>query len=170
MNVSVKYSIRAALTVALVLLAATLQTGCGDETNTNTGESKPAVPEVTEVWARATMPKAETGAIYMTISSATGDRLIKAGVPSDVARRAELHETAAEGDMKMDDGKMMMHQVDYVELPKGKEVMLKPGGLHVMLFDLKKQINTGDSINLSLEFEKAGKLNVAAEVKELKGM
>lgn len=170
---------RVMLTTACALLAVALLAGCGDEKDSSSENATPAVPTVSDVWARTTAPKAETGAIYLTINSATADKLIEASVPDDVAGRAELHETTAHDDamsdsesMKSDDKQMssgegmMMRKVGAIEIPAGKDVMLKPGGFHVMLFDLKKQIKVGDTIDLTLKFEKAGVLTVAATAKE----
>jgi periplasmic copper chaperone A len=45
--------------------------------------------EIKEVWARATPGGAQTGAVYVTLESPTGDRLTGASTP--VAQMAELH-------------------------------------------------------------------------------
>ncbi|MCX7619288.1 MAG: copper chaperone PCu(A)C [Acidimicrobiales bacterium] len=61
---------------------------------------------------------------------------------------------------------MQMKPVDAIELPAGKTVELKPGGLHVMLIDLTKPLETGSSFELTLRFEKAGTKTVTVTVKE----
>ncbi|MBI4898399.1 MAG: copper chaperone PCu(A)C [Actinobacteria bacterium] len=177
MKFSIIKPARISLLAAITLLVVLPVVGCGDDKKAES--SKPAVPELTDVWTRSTAPKASTGAIYLTVKSATGDKLIEASVEKDVAGRAELHETVSakdagssadsmdsgEMDMKTDSG-MMMHPASGVELPANKSVMLKPGGFHIMLFDLKKQIKAGDEIVVTLKFEKAGKLNVAAVARD----
>jgi len=50
---------------------------------------------------------------------------------------------------------MKMRSVDAVELPAGKPVELKPGGLHVMLLDLKQPLSKGDRVPLVLRIEGA---------------
>jgi copper(I)-binding protein len=45
-------------------------------------------------------------------------------------------------------------------------VELKPGGFHMMLMGLTRPLKTGDKVQLTLNFEKAGKIPVTAEVKE----
>lgn len=170
---------RVMLTAAFAFVAVALLAGCGDEKDSSADNVAPAVPTVSAIWVRATAPKAETGAAYLTISSATGDKLLEASVPSDIAGRAELHETTAHDDamsdsesMESDDEQMssgegmMMRKVDAIEIPANEDVKLEPGGFHVMLFDLKKQIKVGDTIDLRLTFEKAGLLTVAATAKE----
>ncbi len=48
---------------------------------------------VNDVWTRVTAPTATTGAVYMNLESADGDRLVSASVPTDVAGKTEIHET-----------------------------------------------------------------------------
>ena len=51
-------------------------------------------------------------------------------------------------------------------MPAGGSVTLQPGGLHVMLIDMQKELAPGDKISLTLTFEKAGPMTVEAEVRE----
>ena len=46
----------------------------------------------------------------------------------------------------------------------GKAVALKPGGLHVMLMDLKKPLESGSKFPLTLKFERAGEVTVEVDV------
>jgi copper(I)-binding protein len=57
--------------------------------------------------------------------------------------------------MAMQDNVMKMRQVPGIDLPAGQPVELKPGGYHVMLIDLARQINPGDRIPLTLVVEDA---------------
>lgn len=111
--------------------------------------------DVTAPWARATAPGAQTGAAYLTLAAPAGDRLVGAETP--VARTAELHTHLMEG------GIARMREVDAVEVPAGRPVALAPGGLHVMLIGLNRQLRRGETFPLILVFEKAGR--VAAEVR-----
>jgi copper(I)-binding protein len=61
---------------------------------------------------------------------------------------------------------MKMQQVESVEIPAGEMVAFTPGGYHVMLLDLVKPLATGESIKLDLQVEKAGTVEVTAEVKD----
>jgi copper(I)-binding protein len=70
----------------------------------------------------------------------------------------------------MDGNVMKMRAVPSLDLPAGKAVDLKPGGYHVMLMDLKKQLNAGDTIPITLVVESAGQretLEVKAAVRSL---
>ena len=104
---------------------------------------------VSDAWARATMPGQKVSAAYMQIQSDADARLI--GASSPVVPRVEVHE------MKMDGDVMRMREVKAIDLPKGKTVMLQPGGLHVMLMNLPKPIAAGDIIPLVLVVESGGK-------------
>lgn len=65
---------------------------------------------------------------------------------------------------EMDDQmKMMgMKEVSSIALPAGEEVKLEPGGYHIMLMGLKGPIESGDEYLITLEFEKAGEVDVQA--------
>jgi len=111
--------------------------------------------KISAPWARATPKGASVGGAYMKITN-TGtatDRLI--GGSTDVAGRFEVHE------MSMDNGVMKMRSVaDGLEIKPGQTVELKPGGYHVMLMGLKEQLVQGQHFKATLEFVKAGKIDV----------
>lgn len=107
-------------------------------------------------WARATV--AATGGAFLSIEN-TGtapDRLLRAS--SDVAGKVELHTHIKDGDV------MRMRAVEAIDLPAGQKVMLQPGGYHIMLFGLKRPLKEGERFPLTLEFEKAGTLQVEIAV------
>jgi len=112
---------------------------------------------VAKAWSRASAGPAKTGAAFMAITSKGGaDRLI--GVATAAAGRAELHTHLMEA------GIMKMRQVPAIDIPAGGMVMLQPGGLHVMLFNLAQPFKEGDHYMLTLTFEKAGKADVMVMV------
>jgi copper(I)-binding protein len=63
-------------------------------------------------------------------------------------------------------GAMTMKPVAEIALPAGKAVELKPGGYHVMLMKLAKPLTKGQTFDLELTFEKAGKQTVKVEVRD----
>jgi hypothetical protein len=111
--------------------------------------------KISAPWARATPKGAAVGGGYMTITN-TGtapDRLI--GGSTDVAGKFEIHE------MKMDNGVMKMRPVEGgLEIKPGQTVKLDPGGYHIMLMGMKQQLKEGEHFKATLDFEKAGKVNV----------
>jgi hypothetical protein len=110
---------------------------------------------VNGAWVRGTVAGQKVTGAFMQMTSPTDTALV--AVTSPVAKFVEIHE------MKMDGGMMQMNAVDKLPLPAGKPVELKPGGYHVMLFDLQRPIKEGDVVPLTLTFEdKAGKKSTVA--------
>ena len=69
----------------------------------------------------------------------------------------------------MDDhgsGMMTMQPVESIEVPAGETVALEPGGYHVMLIGLVEDLEVGDTVEVTLEFESGETQAVTAEVKE----
>lgn len=60
-----------------------------------------------------------------------------------------------------------MHEVPAVDLPAGETVLFRPGGFHIMLMELKRQLTEGDSFPLMLRFERAGEIELTVPVKKL---
>ncbi len=111
-------------------------------------------------WARPA-PQSANGAVYLVIKNdgKEADKVVSAESPS--AEKAELHETSD------DNGVMKMRAVkDGVEIKPGASVEFKPGGLHIMLFDLKKGLQDGEMVPLTIKLEKAGAINVDVKVEK----
>ena len=114
---------------------------------------------ITQAWSRATPGGAKIAGGFLTIENkgAAPDRLT--GVSGNVAGKVEIHE------MAMNNGVMTMRPLDKgLAIEPGKTVKLAPGGLHLMLMDLKSPLNQGDKVPLTLEFEKAGKVALSLDV------
>ncbi len=114
--------------------------------------------QVTGAWARSTPPGAKSAAAYLTLVD-TGqqpDRLMAASTP--VAGSAEVHRTTN------DNGVMKMRPAGPLDVKPGTPVVLSPGGLHVMMTDLKQPLTDGQDFPLTLTFEKAGQVQVSVHV------
>lgn len=147
--------------VVLILLGMLGMGGCG--TIHNKMEHKAAEHGrkmmVEMPWSRASAGMAKAGAAFMKIMNHTmsDDRLVAA--KADISKRVELHTHI------MDDGVMRMRKVPFIELPKGKMVELKPGGLHIMFMKLHNPLKMGEKFPLTLVFEKAGPVELQVVVK-----
>lgn len=111
--------------------------------------------KISAAWSRATPKSASVGGGYMKITNAgnEADRLV--GGSSEVASRFEVHA------MSMDNGVMKMRSIpNGIEIKPGQTVTLDPGGYHIMLVGLKKQLVQGERFKVTLEFAKAGKVDV----------
>ena len=107
-------------------------------------------------WARPTVPGQQGGGGYLTLTSPVADRLVGGSTPA--AQRVELHTMSMQGDV------MQMRQIDAIELPAGRKVELKPGGLHVMFIGIAQPLTLGSKVPVTLRFEKAGEVKVEFEV------
>jgi len=142
--------IKPALSVLLsVLFVAGPALACEEKTETLT---------ISHPWTRATAPSQKVGAVFMEISTIgdTTDRLI--GVESPDAEIVQIHRHT------MVDGVVRMRPVDGVDIPAKGEAVLKPGGLHIMLINLKAPLLEETVIPLTLKFEKAGTVAIEAVV------
>src|SRR4029077_13893185 len=99
------------------------------------------------------------GAVYLTIvnSGSVSDDVIAAS--SDAAATIELHESYEES------GMMMMRPITKLGVPAGGKLEMKPGGYHLMLINLKRELKAGQVIDLTLVLQKAGRIPVKAKVK-----
>lgn len=104
-----------------------------------------------------------TGA-FMVIENAgeTPDRLVSVAVSPDIAGAVEIHETTVD-----ENDVMQMRPVEAIEVPARGSVELKPGGYHIMLLDVQRDLNPGDTVTLTLSFASGASLDVDATVRPL---
>jgi copper(I)-binding protein len=150
----------------LALLFSCLLVGCA-------GGSGQGI-KIEDAWARSAVAQASesheaaqamsehggsNSAVYLVIKNESNqpDRLIRA--ETDAAHSTELHKS------ENIDGVMTMRPVDSVDIPAGGAAELKPGGLHIMLVGLTRDLKAGDKLPITLVFDKAGKITVDAEVR-----
>lgn len=113
--------------------------------------------KVSEPWVRGTVaPQKVTGA-FMEIQAEQDVRLVQ--VKSTVAGTAEIHE------MKMENHVMKMAAVEGIDIAAGKNLSLKPGSYHIMLFDLNKTLANDELVPVTLVFEDKAKKRFTVDVK-----
>jgi periplasmic copper chaperone A len=107
--------------------------------------------KVEGAWVRTAVPGQMGTGGFMRLTADQDMRLV--GVQTPVAGVGEVHEMKMEGDM------MKMRALpNGLALPAGKTVELTPGGLHLMLMDLKQALPRGSTVPLTLLLkDKAGK-------------
>lgn len=121
--------------------------------------SRDPVITVTDAWARPSPMAERAGAAYMLITNdGAADQLLSITTP--LAAAVELHET------KHADGMMAMSPLEALAIPANGQVELKPGGYHLMLVGLTRELQAGDTLTLTLKFEQTGELVVMAEVRD----
>ena len=123
-------------------------------------EEKSGEITIVHPWSRPAA-QGHNGVIYLDILNrgTAEDRLIAVSTP--LAARVELHRST------MKDGIHRMEKVDAIAIPAGGKVALAPGGLHVMLVDLKFMLMEEETIQVTFTFEHAGAItsSVAVEVR-----
>lgn len=119
--------------------------------------------EVSDAWAR-TASQGMNSAVYFEIQNHNAEADELTGAAAEVADAVEVHESKMEGDV------MKMSRVDSVLLEPSAAVQFEPGGYHVMLIGLKRELNAGDEIQITLQFRNSPALIVTATVQEADGM
>ncbi len=112
-------------------------------------------------YARATPPNAVNSAIFMTIKNTGNEDRTLISASTSIAKKVELHTVVKT------DGMMKMREVDTIDIPKNKDVMLKPGGLHIMLFELTQPLKEEEFIDVTLNFKNGDKEQFKAPVKKV---
>ena len=111
---------------------------------------------VEHAWSRAAAA-GRVGVLYLTVTdTGAADRLV--GVDTEIADKAELHESLSEN------GVMKMRPVQSVPVKPGEPTVLKPGGYHVMLMGLRRELRDGDSFPVTLHFASGGAVTTTANV------
>ena len=106
-----------------------------------------------DAWARPS-PAGRAGAGYLAITNTgkAADSLIAAASP--VAAKVTIHQ------MQMTGAVMRMRALSALSIPPGATVTFAPGGYHLMLEGLNRELKLGDRIPAVLTFARAGRVNV----------
>jgi uncharacterized protein YcnI/copper(I)-binding protein len=120
--------------------------------------------EVSGGFAKAMLPGQPVGGGFFTVKNngQTDDRLVS--VSSPAAGEVQIHE------MVTKDNVMRMRQLkDGIAIAAGETVKLKPGNLHLMFQKVKTPFKQGDTVPVTLIFEKAGKVDLVLQVLSAQG-
>ena len=105
------------------------------------------IPSVTikNAWVRESIPPQKMTAAYLVIhNEGMATALISAFTP--VAEVAEIHVMTTDGNI------MRMKKIERLPIPEDGSATLQPGGNHLMLIGLRRDLAPGDSIALTLTF------------------
>jgi copper(I)-binding protein len=116
------------------------------------------VPVVTAAWARATPPGVEVGAAYMTITGGTRDDRLT-GASCKRAAMVAIHTVEEQA------GVARMREVESLDVPAGRKVVLAPMSTHLMLMGLDGPLVAGQSFTVALQFATSGTQDVTVRVK-----
>lgn len=105
--------------------------------------------QITDVWARKSMSPNNNSAAYMKINNPTEEQITIIGASaSSVANNVELHKSFAD-----EKGISRMTSIDKIVIPAKSSIELKPGAIHIMLFDLKKNLSVGNKFDITIKIE-----------------
>ena len=137
------------LLISAMLLSAGVWAGAADEIL------------VQDPYVRLAPPNAPATGAFMVIKN-KGDKDVKVVKAENPASKVtELHTHLNEN------GVMKMRPVAAIEVKAKGEAVLKPGGLHVMLIDLKAPLKEGDAVPITLTFEDGSSQRVDAKVRPI---
>lgn len=151
---------RAASAVTGLTFALILQAGCGGDHGAHQASDDDAIDraaicapamEAREMalvggWARAAS-QGRVSAGYVTICNGTARDITLTGVQTADAARSELHLTR-----RNDEGIVSMSPVSDLIIPAGAVVNLAPGGLHIMVMNTRRDLEPGDTLDMTLTF------------------
>ncbi|MFT4808288.1 MAG: copper(I)-binding protein [Paraglaciecola sp.] len=113
---------------------------------------------VTDATVRLLPPGVPNTAAYFSIQNSSDTIKVLVGASANFASKAEIHNHIMVNDM------MSMQQQSEVVILPGESVQFSPGGLHIMLFGLKKPLQEGQSVFFSLQTKKGESISITAKV------
>jgi copper(I)-binding protein len=116
---------------------------------------------VIDPYVRAMPPGQKVTGAFLSLKNDSGSDRSLVRAESDVAKNVEMHEHVHK------DGMMQMREVEKIDIAKGSTTALKPGGLHIMLIGLTRELNVGDIVDIKLIFDDGSELIAKAPVKKI---
>ncbi|MCB2129986.1 MAG: copper chaperone PCu(A)C [Rhodobacteraceae bacterium] len=119
------------------------------------GAQEAAGITVTNAYARF-LPGAKAGAAFMEITNngTEDDRLVAARSDAAVKVETHTHKAGADGVMQM------IHVAEGFAVPAGESRFLERGGDHLMFMGLTGKPSDGDTVHVTLSFERAGEIEL----------
>ena len=100
---------------------------------------------IKNAWVRQNIPPQTMTAAYLAIhNEGMATALVSASTPA--AEVAEIHVMTTDGNI------MRMKKIDHLPIPEDGSATLQPGGNHLMLIGLRRDLAPGDSLALTLTF------------------
>ncbi|WP_323906553.1 copper chaperone PCu(A)C [Aeromonas veronii] len=129
------------------------------------GMAAPALAKVEAVdgYVRLLPPGSPNTAAFMVLKNDADQPVKLVAAASAAAGRAELHTHLHEN------GVMKMRQVENIEIPAKGEAVLKPGSLHIMLFEVGT-LSEQTPFPLTLTMDDGQKLELSLPVKPIEPM
>ncbi|GAB6078283.1 copper chaperone PCu(A)C [Hydrogenobaculum acidophilum] len=113
---------------------------------------------IKDPWVRLMPPTSKVSAAYMKIENKGNSKDVLLWAKSSVSKITQLHKTIKKN------GLMKMIRIKYMLIKPNQTLVLKPGGYHIMLIDLKHPLKHGEKVTLWLKFKYSGIKKVVAPV------
>lgn len=116
--------------------------------------------EVMKPYARAAIIQQRNSAAFMGLKNNGADAAV-VNAQSPVAKIVELHTHIN------DKGVMRMRKIPQIKLPAQQSVTLQPGGLHIMLLGLNRDLKPGEEIDVTLDFSDGSSKSIKVPVQNI---
>jgi copper(I)-binding protein len=120
--------------------------------------SEPAEVTVKNAWVKLAPPGTKVNAAYMQLYNHSSMDKAVVKVSADCCREVMVHQSRRVGD------RIFMDHIDSLEVPARSELMLAPGGLHLMLIGAHTPLDVNDEVKITLIFSDEKTLVIAAPV------
>lgn len=117
--------------------------------------------DIRNPYVRAVPPGQANSAAFMILKNKSAAPVKLISAQSAVAEAVELHTHI------MDQGVMKMRQVSEILIPGNGMAHLKPGGLHIMLIGLKRNLFEGQKVSVKLHFSNGSMAVVEMPIKKV---
>lgn len=114
---------------------------------------------IKDAWVQEGPPSHKITAAFMLIENHNATEISLLSASTDAARVVELHE------MLIEEGMMRMRKVDAINVPAGGVVRLEPGGYHLMIIDLNRELQAGEQVRVTLRFSNRVEKTINVPVK-----
>lgn len=116
---------------------------------------------LSEGYVRAVPPGQMNSAAFMQLENKNDRNVALVSAKSPASEVVELHTHSN------NNGVMQMRQVEKFDIPAQGKLSLQPGGHHVMLIGLKRGLNEGVQVEVTLEFSDQTSATVSLPVKKV---
>lgn len=117
---------------------------------------------ISDAYVRATPPGATVAAAYLTIRNTSEHEITLKAASSPLAQAVEFHEHFMQGDM------MRMQPMPEVRIAAKAALRFQPGGRHIMLIGLKRQLKAGEVVPMVLRFGSGEQARLVLPVRDMR--
>ena len=114
---------------------------------------------ISDSWVKLPAPGETQAMAFVAIENPTMYEIYVTSATSEASAKVELRDAGQSGDARQ-------KPVEFISVPAYGQVDMRPGGVHLLLVDLKRPLKDGDTVPLTLSTDNAGMLEVTAIVRK----